>query len=110
MSSSKLNDLVIHEFVNELERLYYASPKDKRKTINEASDAFIHFPCLCAANVINGRTPLSPNQFKKLKRHHKTLKRLESKRLPVSTKKRAINQKGGFLTSIIGPLLGVLFK
>ena len=59
----------------------------------------------CALNVVKGNVPLSKHQFKKLKRYRKQVRELSKPR--TSQKKRLqIEQKGGFLASLLLPIIG----
>lgn len=63
----------------------------------------------CAVNVLKGNVPLSKHQLKKLKRHKKQLRELSLKK--TSQKRRLqIEQKGGFLASLLFPVIGSIIK
>ena len=64
----------------------------------------------CALNVIKGHVPLTDAQFKKLKRLRSPLQQLASKKISLKRKRRLLEQKGGFLSSLITPLIGVVAK
>jgi len=60
----------------------------------------------CARNVLKGIVPLKRRQFTKLRRRKKDVSALASRR--TSLKKRAIVQKGGFLASLLVPVIAAL--
>ena len=59
----------------------------------------------CAVNVLRGNVPLSKRQLSSLKKHKKQLRELAKKK--TSNKKRLqIEQRGGFLASLLLPIVG----
>lgn len=63
----------------------------------------------CAVNTLKGNVNLSKHQFNKLRRYRKNLRDLSHKK--TSLKKRLqIEQKGGFLASLLIPILGSLLR
>ena len=61
----------------------------------------------CALNVIRGNVPLSKHQFHKLRKFQKNLHELSRKN--TSQKRRLkIEQRGGFLASLLLPIVGSL--
>lgn len=59
----------------------------------------------CALNVIKGNVPLSKKHFTQLKKHKKQLRELSKKN--TSQKRRLqIEQRGGFLASLLLPIVG----
>ena len=57
-----------------------------------------------AHNVLQGKLPLTIKQLDKLKKHKKCLRLLAKKSTPEQTKLK-IAQKGGFIGSLLAPLL-----
>ena len=61
----------------------------------------------CALNVLRGNVPLSKHQFRKLRKFKNNLRELSRKN---TTQKRRleIEQRGGFLASLLLPIVGSL--
>ena len=61
----------------------------------------------CALNVIKGNVPLSKHQFRKIKKHKNQLREISKKN--TSQKRRIkIEQRGGFIASLLIPIIGSL--
>ena len=79
-----------------------------KKFISQASDkALIHAICECSKNILSGNIKLSPEEYEALKRYRRQLRELSIKATPYK-RKRELIQKGGFLTALIAPLIGLL--
>jgi len=59
----------------------------------------------CISNINKGKVPLTKTEKKKLKAHIKAIKKLSKERNTDSARKLLIKQKGGFLVSILAPIL-----
>ena len=55
----------------------------------------------CALNLLKNRIRLNSSQKRKLKRHKETLRYIAKKNTNIKKKKRALQQRGGFLTSLL---------
>lgn len=86
-----------------LKLLLKAKPLQRRIILQTASNDLILMLCEVALNVLNGSIPLTPKQYRVLKRNKSCIKLFADKRVNVSRKKKVINQRGGFLL----PLLSV---
>ena len=51
-------------------------------------------------NIIRGNLPINNAEFRRLKRHRKTLESLASRRVPLYKKRKIVNQKGGFIGAV----------
>ena len=58
-------------------------------------------------NVLKGNIPLIPAQKVNLRRHKHNLRKLSTKKTSIKAKKKIL-QRGGFLGSLITPILSVL--
>lgn len=91
--------------------LFKKSSKKKRQKILEKADKdFVQCLCECAENTLNSNVPLSKAQYKKLARHKQKLRRLSQRGEDWKKKKSFINQTGGFIVPLIGPILAVLLQ
>ncbi len=78
-----------------------------RKFIKYADNNFIKAVSEICDNTIKGNVPLSKHHFSHLKRYYKHLKVISDKKRPSSLKKKYI-QTGGFLPTLIAPIIGFL--
>ena len=61
----------------------------------------------CSYNVLQGVVPLSVKQQKKLRRYKTKLRECASKKVS-QKRKRAILMRGGFLGTLLSPIIGIL--
>lgn len=90
-----------------IKRLHRMKPKDRKKFIKDYSQDFLDAVSECAKNLLSGNLPLSSTQFKKLRRYKKALRLLSSRKSTVDTRRRSLQQKGGFIGPLLGPLIGL---
>lgn len=84
-----------------LKLLHKATPKQRRLILQSASDELILTLCEVALNILYGTIPLSPKDYRKLKRRKADIKLVSDKKIGISVKKRIFNQKGGFLLPLL---------
>lgn len=90
-----------------LKKLCKCNKKTQKQLLNQGGKKLQLCLRECALNVIRGNVPLSKHQFKKLRKYRKDLRELSHKR--TSLKRRLkIEQKGGFLASLLLPIVGSL--
>jgi hypothetical protein len=91
--------------------LYILSHKKnnfKHKLKNAKTD-LIKCICDCAYNIVKKNITLKKKDQDKLLEYMPTLQYLSKKKIPTSTKKKVIlNQSGGFLPLLVGPILTIL--
>jgi len=90
-----------------LKRLSRLGDRAKREYVQKCDKEFVNCVSECAKNVIKGNVLLNDRQMKNLRRKRNDLRELSSKKTSLR-KKRRILQKGGFLTSLIPPVLAAL--
>ncbi len=78
-----------------------------KKFIKHVDNNFIKAISEICDNTIKGNVPLSKHHFSQLKRYYKHLKVISDKKRPPALKKKYI-QTGGFLPTLIAPLIGFL--
>ena len=91
----------------QLNVLRRSSPKVRRQLINTAPDDLIRTISECSLNVLRGNVRLNQREKRRLKPYRTILRGLTTSR-SAATRRRLINQKGGFLGALIGPLLGAV--
>ncbi len=84
-----------------------ASPKLRKTLLENLNKETLRCLCDCCHNILSGNIPLNPSQRKQLFRHRSTLRKLGTKGLSLRSKKRILVQKGGFVSALLTPLLGV---
>ena len=84
-----------------------AKPRAVRSIVRAADKDVVNTLVECCNNVLKGNVPLTDGQKKKLSRHKRNLRKLVSKSTPATTK-RALLQNGGFLGSLLAPVLTML--
>jgi len=80
------------------------STKDKNKYLQSCNKEFIHGVCECVRSLLKGHIPLNTSQLKCLTRHKQKLRKLALKSTTLSKRKKIL-QKGGFLGTLISPLV-----
>jgi len=94
----------IKNYLPQLKAIKSARASKRRKLIQDADSGLIQAIGESARNCLKGNVPLNRGQFRCLKKHKHSLRRLANKRTPLKTRKRII-QKGGFLGSFLGPII-----
>jgi len=85
-----------------------AKPKLRKAIISNCDKELIHTISECALNVLRGNVNLTDCQKKRLRKFKGSLRTVVDKRVPLSRKKRLINQSGGFLIPLISAVLPTL--
>ena len=76
-------------------------PRRRKMLLEAASSSEIRSIAECALNLLKNRINLSSSQKRKLKRHKETLRYVAKKNTNIKKKRRALQQRGGFLTSLL---------
>ena len=85
-----------------------ASPKLRKAVIENSNKELVYSIAECALNVLKGRCNLSECTKRKLRKHRVLLRRLSDRRVPLTSKKRLIVQRGGFLLPLLTAVLSGL--
>ena len=91
-----------------LKQLATARQRIQHTTIRQAKKDLVLALVDCAQAIIKEKSPVNPDQYQALVRRSKDISDLIAPGVSLSTRKRVL-QKGGFLTAMLGPLLGALF-
>lgn len=87
---------------------------EKKVLLQNGSDEFIKALLEILLNVMNGNVQISNKVKKSLKKYKKVLRRLLCPNVSLKSKRRALIQTGGFLTTllpiVIGGVLDFIFK
>jgi hypothetical protein len=83
-------------------------PKQRTEVIRRATDNQVDAICECAYNVLHNAVPVTPSHKKKLKRFKNKIYTLADKKVPISKRRRQLQQSGGFLPALIAPVVSAL--
>ena len=81
-------------------QLAESSRKERKALLRDATEEQLKGLFEICLNIIRGNVPMDQADFQRLKRHKNTLTALASKKVPIYKKRRIVNQKGGFLSSV----------
>ena len=90
-----------------LKPIYKLSKKKQNQFVKCCDNSTLNCICECAKNVLKGNVRLTPVQLTKLKKYKKAVRELSLKTTSPK-KKRILLQRGGFLSALIGPAIGLL--
>ena len=97
-----------------LQVLKEAMPKLRKAIVSNCNKDLLNSICECALNVLNGNIRISDCTKRKLRKFRTSLRSLVDKRLPLVSKRRVIQQRGGFLlpllSAVLPALAGLLFR
>jgi len=85
-----------------------AVPKLRKAIVLNGDKRLVNSICECVLNVLNGNVDLSSCVKRKLSKHKNVLRKVVDKRFPLSGKKKAIAQRGGFLLPLLSAVLPAL--
>ena len=94
----------------ELQVLNKCNSKQRKALLEYANKDLILCLSECCANCLKGNVQLTKSQKKALSRHKKELRFVGNKRNDYKARKSMLVQRGGFLTSLLGPILSMLLK
>ena len=76
-----------------------AAPKLRKAIISNCKKELVNL------NVLNGNVKFTVCNTRKLRKHKVTLRKVPDKRVPLSTRKKLIVQRGGFLLPLLSAVL-----
>ena len=83
------------------------NPVTANAIIKTSNTDLLNSLCECTLNILNGVVPLSPKQRHRLVKYKQHMRRLITKSVS-RQKKKALLQKGGFLSALLAPIIGIL--
>jgi len=98
---------LVRQYMGVLKRIRKMGDKAKRDYVRKCDKSFVDCISECAKNIIKGTVPLTNRQKTRLRRSRNDIRALSVKKTSLR-KKRKILQKGGFLTSLLPPVLALL--
>ena len=84
-----------------------AKPNTAKAIIKTADCGLVNSLCECALNILHGNVPLSTKHRKRLMKHKDHMRVLVKGNIS-NQKKKQILQKGGFLSALLPPIIGIL--
>jgi hypothetical protein len=98
----------LHNHANLLKLLHKSNLKSRQNILKRCCDAeFVKCITECVRNLLAGNVPLNQAQKKKLAIKKKILRQVALKKTSFR-KKRKLIQSGGFLGTLLGPIISVL--
>jgi len=97
----------VKKFLPFLKRIRRMADKARREYVKKCDKQFIDCVSECSVNVIKGNVPLTVRQKSALRRRRNDLRALSRRKTSLKAK-RKILQKGGFLGSLLPPVLSLL--
>jgi hypothetical protein len=90
------------------ETIAHAKPRLRKAIINHCEDKHIKYLCNLSHHGLYGGVRWSPNQKKILGPYRNTVIKLGNKRISLKQKRKILSQEGGFLGTLILPVLKAL--
>lgn len=90
-----------------LEKIKSSKPIERKLILKNLSNKEVKYICEVCLNVCRGNVAIGP-AYSKLKRQRKLLTALADKKRPIKTKRKIINQKGGFVGALVATLLPIV--
>ena len=87
--------------------LHKAKPKLKKGILANVDDDVIKCICECCLNILKGNVEITDQQKVKLHRYKRQLYAL-CERKPLKAKRAILNQTGGLVPAVLGPLLAIV--
>ena len=95
--------------LNWLKALHCCTKSEQKELLRVAKPESINYICDCIQNILQGNVKVNQGQLKQLKKKKKVLRKLVNRKNKAAERKKILVQHGGgFLNTILGPVLGVL--
>jgi len=88
-----------------LQVLKTAHPKLRKAFLANCKSELVKTLTECSLNLLRGNVKLTPCQKRKLRKHRVHLRKLADKRVSLTSKRKIIVQRGGFLLPLLGAVL-----
>ena len=89
-----------------LKALNQCNTSEQKQLLKTARPELVNAICDCVHNILQGNIPITQHQKKKLKGRKKVLRQLVLRKNKTARRKNLLVQHGGgFLSSILGPVL-----
>lgn len=104
------NSNKLQKYMELLEILQQAKPKQRKQIIEASNNDFIKLLCECCLNILYGPMQITPEQKRKLKKYAPIMRQIASKKQPnksLAKKRELILQNGGFLPALLAPIISL---
>ena len=91
-----------------LKRIMRMKPAKQKAYLKSCENKVINCFSECARNILKGKVKLKQSQFTRLKRYRKNVHKLADRRTSLKVKRQVVNQKGGFVSSLLIPAISAL--
>jgi len=91
-----------------LQVLKAADPKLRKAIISKRNKKLVNCISECVLNVLNGNIKMTGCDTRKLQKHKAALRKFVDRHVPLSSKKKLIVQRGGFLLPLLSSVLPTL--
>lgn len=88
-----------------LHTLNKAPPRLRRAILKESSPEIVKTICEISHNVLKGNVAINKKSREHLKKYKRSLRQLASPKLKLSSKRKILVQRGGFLPVLLGTIL-----
>ncbi len=90
-----------------LKKLHCCKAKQRKTLLSHSKPEQVKTIADCCHNILLRNIKLSPAQIKRLKKHKHIIRAIGTKGLSLKKKKKILVQKGGFLATLLTPLIGI---
>ena len=98
----------IRQYLPLLKRIARMKDAQRRAFLRNCDKELIDCFSECAKNVLKSNVPLKSRQYECLRRQKKNVRALARKSTTLREKRRLMQQRGGFLTSLLVPAITAL--
>lgn len=91
-----------------LKSIYKKSKKERNKVLEKITRDQLHCLVEIAFNVLKGNIPFNSKPLKCLKRYKQQIRNLADNKFSFKRKKELLQQKGGFLSYLVAPIIASL--
>jgi len=99
---------MIREYLPVLKRIVRMKDNARQRFLKKCDKEIIDCFSECAKNVLKSNVPLKKRQYECLRRQKKNVRALARKRTSLRVKRRIVQQRGGFLASLLVPAITAL--
>ena len=86
-------------------------PKKTKPLLRTIDKEVLDTICECCYNVLKGNVPLTATQKRRLNKHKHVMRRLTGgKKVPIKKKRQLVQTGGGFMSSLLAPILSIFGK
>ena len=92
---------------SDFKRLCRMSCKRRKSYLKNCDRDLIDCICECCKNILLGNVQLTQTRYNKLRKYKKALRKLSTRKTSVKTRRKLLQQSGGFLGALVPTLIGL---